>query len=231
MLTVGGRYVCGNPNSLMPVWSDTGNPPGPLNYRQIEELIAFIRATNDQTYIDPRRRARSSPKIDPVTGKVKTFNGWRDPNYKPAPGATPYPGLLDRRVHRRRRRRPGRRGAVGVRRAAAAAPSGRPTRPSPARRRQDDRVHDDRRSTAPADTAVRHRLRQPGRRRRRTTSRSRTRPAPRSSRATIFPGVASADYRCRRSRPGTYTVRLHGAPDHDRDADRTVSRRRPAGRR
>jgi plastocyanin len=29
--------------------------------------------------------------IDPNTGKVKTFKGWRDPNYKPAPGATPFP--------------------------------------------------------------------------------------------------------------------------------------------
>ena len=44
MLTVGGRYVCGNPNSRMPVWSNEGNPPGPLNYKQIDDLIAFIRA-------------------------------------------------------------------------------------------------------------------------------------------------------------------------------------------
>ena len=51
VLTVGGRYVCGDPLSQMPVWSDKGNPPGPLNYRQIEELIAFLLATNDETYI------------------------------------------------------------------------------------------------------------------------------------------------------------------------------------
>src|SRR4029453_7423653 len=51
VLTVGGPYVWGNPTSLMPVWSDKGNPPGPLNYRQIDELIAFLLATNDQTYI------------------------------------------------------------------------------------------------------------------------------------------------------------------------------------
>src|SRR5689334_7459265 len=31
VLTVGGRYVCGNAKSAMPVWSDKGNPPGPLN--------------------------------------------------------------------------------------------------------------------------------------------------------------------------------------------------------
>jgi plastocyanin/mono/diheme cytochrome c family protein len=90
VLTVGGRYVCGNPNSLMPIWSDKGNPPGPLNYRQIDELIAFLRATNDKTY-EIRDNATNEPVIDPATGKVKTFSGWRDPNYKPAAGATPYP--------------------------------------------------------------------------------------------------------------------------------------------
>jgi len=26
-----------------------------------------------------------------ITNQVETFKGWRDPNYKPAPGATPYP--------------------------------------------------------------------------------------------------------------------------------------------
>jgi plastocyanin/mono/diheme cytochrome c family protein len=90
VLTVGGRYVCGNPNSQMPIWSNEGNPPGPLNYRQIDELIAFLRATNDQTY-EVRDNSTNEPVIDPATGKVKTFTGWRDPNYKPAPGATPFP--------------------------------------------------------------------------------------------------------------------------------------------
>jgi plastocyanin/mono/diheme cytochrome c family protein len=86
----GGRYVCGNAQSQMPVWSNLGNPPGPLNYRQIDELIAFIRATSDQTYVvkDP---SLNEPVIDPETGEEKTFTGWRDPNYAPAPGATPFP--------------------------------------------------------------------------------------------------------------------------------------------
>jgi plastocyanin len=90
VLNVGGRYVCGNPLSLMPVWSDEGNPPGPLNYRQIDELIAFLLATNDQTFI-VRDEHLLDPKKDPITGKVLTFKGWRDPNYKPDPAATPYP--------------------------------------------------------------------------------------------------------------------------------------------
>jgi len=90
MLIVGGRYACGNPTSLMPVWSNEGHPPGPLNYVQIEDLIAFIRAPNTDTYTirDP---SLGEPKIDPLTGKVETFKGWLDPTYKPAAGATPFP--------------------------------------------------------------------------------------------------------------------------------------------
>jgi mono/diheme cytochrome c family protein/plastocyanin len=90
MLLVGGRYACGNPNSIMPVWSNQGHPAGPLNYIQIEDLIAFIRAPSDQTFT-VRDATLGEPKVDPLTGKVETFTGWRDVNYKPAPGATPYP--------------------------------------------------------------------------------------------------------------------------------------------
>jgi mono/diheme cytochrome c family protein/plastocyanin len=90
VLTVGGRYVCGDPKSLMPVWADTGKPPGPLNYRQIDELVAFLMANNDQTFT-VRDEHLLDPKKDPITGQVLTFTGWRDPNYKPAAGATPYP--------------------------------------------------------------------------------------------------------------------------------------------
>jgi mono/diheme cytochrome c family protein/plastocyanin len=90
VLEVGGRYVCGNPNSIMPIWSNEGRPPGPLNYIQIEDLVAFIRAPSTQTYTmrDPEL---FEPRVDPITGEVRTFTGWVDPTYKPAPGATPYP--------------------------------------------------------------------------------------------------------------------------------------------
>jgi mono/diheme cytochrome c family protein/plastocyanin len=90
VLATGGRYVCGDANSLMPVWSNQASPPGPLNYRQIDELVAFLRATNDVTYI-VRDAELGTPLKDPLTGKVKTFTGWRDPKYQPAPDATPYP--------------------------------------------------------------------------------------------------------------------------------------------
>lgn len=90
ILLAGGRYACGNANTIMPVWSNEGHPPGPLNYIQIDDLIAFIRAPSTATYT-VRDPTLGEPKTDPITGKVLTFNGWRDPNYKPAPGATPYP--------------------------------------------------------------------------------------------------------------------------------------------
>jgi mono/diheme cytochrome c family protein/plastocyanin len=90
VLEVGGRYVCGNPQSQMPAWSDTANPPGPLNYRQVDELIAYLLATNEREYII-RDEHLLDPKIDPITGEVMTFTGWRDPTYEPEPGATPYP--------------------------------------------------------------------------------------------------------------------------------------------
>jgi mono/diheme cytochrome c family protein/plastocyanin len=90
VLNAGGRYVCGNPNSQMPVWADTANPPGPLNYVQVSELIAFIRAPSDQEFVirDPDLQ---EPELDPITGEVKMFRGWVDPSYKPDAGATPYP--------------------------------------------------------------------------------------------------------------------------------------------
>ena len=90
VMLAGGRYVCGNANSIMPIWSNDGRPAGPLNYVQIDDLIAFIRAPINETYTvrDPEL---GEPKRDPVTNKVKTFNGWVDVNYKPAPGSTPFP--------------------------------------------------------------------------------------------------------------------------------------------
>jgi mono/diheme cytochrome c family protein len=90
MLVSGGRYACGNPDSIMPVWANTGNPPGPLNYMQINALIAWLRASKDNTY-----RVMDSvtwePVVDPVTGEEKTVTGWVDPSYAPEPGATPFP--------------------------------------------------------------------------------------------------------------------------------------------
>jgi mono/diheme cytochrome c family protein len=97
ILTVGGRFACGDPNSLMPVWSNEGFPPGPLNYRQVEDLIAFIRAENTQTFrvMDPELW---EPEIDPATGRSR-----RSPAGGPGLPVTrrdALPGLLAGRPHR-----------------------------------------------------------------------------------------------------------------------------------
>ncbi|HEX7950598.1 MAG TPA: cupredoxin domain-containing protein [Candidatus Limnocylindrales bacterium] len=87
VLTVGGRYVCGNPDSIMPVWADTNG--GPLNYVQIQQLIAFLRAPSTQTFV-VRNPSLNEPVIGP-DGKPLTFKGWVDPSFKPDPNASPVP--------------------------------------------------------------------------------------------------------------------------------------------
>jgi mono/diheme cytochrome c family protein/plastocyanin len=87
VLTVGGRYVCGNAKSVMPIWADTNG--GPLNYIQIDDLIAFIRADSAREYT--RRTAQFNEPIIGADGKVLTFKGWRDTTFKPEPSATPVP--------------------------------------------------------------------------------------------------------------------------------------------
>ena len=213
--TVGGRYVCGNPNSPMPVWADTGHPPGPLNYRQIEELIAFIRAPNDQTFID-RDEHLLDPRIDPVTGEVETFTGWVDPNYEPEPGATPYPACWTDEFAAAPRRRRQRR-ADRVRRAGGSAADrsgrGHRRRASRSRRRRDaPRPTSRSRSTSTTRTPAS-----------RTTSRSRTPAGTSLFKADVFPGVEARTTRSRRWPPASYTVHLLGPPEHDRHADRRVS--------
>ena len=90
VLVAGGRYVCGNPNSQMPVWANTAYPPGPLNYIQIDDIIAFLRAPSSQEFI-VRDATLGEPELDPITHQVETFRGWVDETYKPEPGSTPYP--------------------------------------------------------------------------------------------------------------------------------------------
>lgn len=78
VLKVGGRYVCGDANSLMPPWEQ---PMGPLNYQEVNELIAWLRAPNDLTFTG----------IDPATGEPARISGWRDPGFVQPPEATPVP--------------------------------------------------------------------------------------------------------------------------------------------
>ena len=91
ILHVGGRYACGDPNSIMPIWANTGNPPGPLNYKQIEDVIAFIRAEKGTGPFRVMNPDLFEPVVNEETGEEETFEGWVDPNYAPEPGSTPFP--------------------------------------------------------------------------------------------------------------------------------------------
>ena len=85
VLAVGGRYVCGDAKSVMPVWLQPG---GPLNYRQVEELVAWLTASNQVSfqYTPPVTEGATGPAPSPVT-----VQGWRDPTWTPAPDASPVP--------------------------------------------------------------------------------------------------------------------------------------------
>jgi mono/diheme cytochrome c family protein len=85
VLTVGGRYVCGDPNSLMAAWRQ---PDGPLTYRQVEELIAWVTASDEIvfTYEPETHGVDAAETVEP-----RVVTGWRDPHWEPEPGATPPP--------------------------------------------------------------------------------------------------------------------------------------------
>jgi plastocyanin/mono/diheme cytochrome c family protein len=78
VLTVGGRYVCGDVNSMMLAFLE---PRGPLNYREIEEIVAFIRAPSTLEF----------DAVDKETHEVRRKTGWRDPAFVMPPGASPVP--------------------------------------------------------------------------------------------------------------------------------------------
>jgi mono/diheme cytochrome c family protein len=86
VLEVGGRLVCGDPASVMPAWRE---PSGPLNYREVEELVAFLTASTDVSFTyDPNAGGHGAADAE-ATPHAQT--GWRDPLYEPAPGSTPVP--------------------------------------------------------------------------------------------------------------------------------------------
>ncbi len=85
VLTVGGRYVCGDPNSLMASWKD---PNGPLNYRQVEELIAWITASQDVIF---KSEPESHGAGDAEGAGPESITGWTDPDWEPGPDDTPPP--------------------------------------------------------------------------------------------------------------------------------------------
>ena len=206
VLTAGGRYVCGNPNSLMPVWSNTANPPGPLNYRQIDDLIAFIRATNERDLHRSATRSSFEPEVDPIDRQGQDVHGLGRPELQAGRRArrrSRPAGPTRSRRRRLARGRPARPAASAlVRRRPASAPAGTVVARSPPRA--------SRSTTTDADRPGRHGLRD-------RASTTRTPASPhnvaikdadrrrRSSRARSSPASRRRPTTSRRSRPGTYT--------------------------
>jgi uncharacterized cupredoxin-like copper-binding protein/mono/diheme cytochrome c family protein len=85
VLVVGGRYVCGDPNSLMAAWQE---PDGPLNYRQVEELILWMNASQDVVF---EVHEEHHGEGEEEAGEAEVVAGWRDPNWEPGPEDTPVP--------------------------------------------------------------------------------------------------------------------------------------------
>jgi mono/diheme cytochrome c family protein/uncharacterized cupredoxin-like copper-binding protein len=87
VMEVGGRYICGDPESLMPAWLE---PAGPLNYRQVEEIIAYMLASNEVEWVhDPGAHGEAGGA---AVEEPYTVRGWRDPDFQPDPDApTPPP--------------------------------------------------------------------------------------------------------------------------------------------
>lgn len=89
VLEVGGRYVCGDPDSQMQAWLA---PAGPLNYREVEELIDFLTASSEVEFeYDPAAHGAEGEDVEggPEGDEVgpRTVNPWRDPAFQPEPGA------------------------------------------------------------------------------------------------------------------------------------------------
>ena len=84
VLSEGGRYVCGDPNSVMPAWLE---PKGPLNYKEVDDIIRFITASSEIEFDYVPAHVAGGETIPPPVH----VEGWRDPAYTPPPDATPVP--------------------------------------------------------------------------------------------------------------------------------------------
>ena len=93
ILHVGGRYACGDPNSIMPIWANTGNPPGP----------AQLQADRGPDRVHPRREGdRAVPGHGPGRCSSRSSTRTRARRRRSRAGST----RTTRRSPARRRSRP-----------------------------------------------------------------------------------------------------------------------------
>ena len=119
VLTVGGRYVCGNPNSLMPVWSTASNAAARSTTSRSRTSSSSSGRPTTQTYRirDPETDRTGRSTRSPARSR-RSPAGWTRPTAGPET-ATPFPACWRTRPRRRhpapvapQRRRWRRRGVV-----------------------------------------------------------------------------------------------------------------------
>ena len=104
MLQVGGRYACGNANLDHAGLVEHREPAGPLNYMQINDLIAFIRAVKANTYRSWTPTCSSRSSTPRRARRRRSRAGWTPTtSRRRAPRRTRPAG---RGVHQRRPRPP-----------------------------------------------------------------------------------------------------------------------------
>ena len=158
MLIAGGRYVCGNANSIMPVWSNEGRPARSAQLHPDRGPDRVHPGAQRPDVHDPRPRARGAEATtrSPARSRPSTAGSTRTTS----------------RPRARRRTRPAGPTEFAT---ASAAPSGPPARIELAgrvdrrERQKVSLVASGIKWTTPdltvkAGAAIRHRLRQPGRR-------------------------------------------------------------------
>ena len=170
---------------------------------------------------DPRSRRWASRSAIRSPDEVRTFNGWVDVNYKPAPGSTPFPACWSDEFA-----------------APSGAPSGapggldRPERAQGRRHRVRDRVHDAGRDRA-GRQGLRHRLRQPGRRASPHNIQIKDSTGAVKFTGATFNGVATQPYQVPALAAGSYpflcTVHPTMTGTLDRSSDVAAGRHRSAG--
>ena len=221
VLTAGGRYVCGNPQSLMPVWSNTATPARPAQLPP-DPGGHLVHPRDERGDLhDPRPRARDT-RGRPDHRRGQDVPGLGRHQLHAASGQharTPRAGPTSSR-RPPRRRRPGPRALVPQ--PSASVPAGATTLPLTAQGIKFDTDA----LTVPAnqafsidfdnqDVGVPHDV------------------SIKDGTGSIvykgetFPGIAKKTYDVSPLAAGAYTFFCTRARQHDRDPDRTVIDRRP----
>ncbi len=160
ILNVGGRYACGDPNSLMPIWSDTRSPARAAQLPP-DPRAHLVHPRPERPDVHQARRAPARPAHRPGHRRGRDLQRVGRPALSAGAGRHAVPGLLEGLVRDGVRRAGRQRRADRVRRTGRVR---RAERCHGRHHRGRDRLHDADRDR-PGRCAVHAPLRQPGRQR------------------------------------------------------------------